>query len=323
MNDQLNWKKMPKLPFYVAGGLSAFFGFFFAWNFPHSTASHWELGVMCVTCVTIGSIIIILPFIFDHFARGKAMEITTLGAVADKIEHLDQFCAQISAATGRWAAVQEFVGDNAEKTATAAKQIADKMGAEVREFTEFVKKMNDGEKNALRLESEKNRRNEGEWVQTLVRILDHIFALHVAAARSGQPKVAEQLSQFQNTCRGMVQRLGIAVVLTQPGEPFNPERHQAVGVKEKPTAGAITAETIAPGYTFQGKLLRPALVRLRDETPAPAPTPAPVAASAPVTPSIPVSAPAPATVPIPTTSIPGEKAKATVPAQDTLALEAD
>ena len=44
------------------------------------------------------------------------------------------------------ARVQEFVGDNAEKTATAAKQIADKMSAEVREFTEFMKKMNDGEK---------------------------------------------------------------------------------------------------------------------------------------------------------------------------------
>jgi hypothetical protein len=28
--------------------------------------------------------------------------------------------------------------------------------------------------------------------------------------------------------------------------------------------GAIIAETIAAGYTFQGKLLRPALVRLRD-----------------------------------------------------------
>jgi molecular chaperone GrpE (heat shock protein) len=322
MNDQLNWKKMPKLPFYVAGGLPVFFGFFFAWNFPHA-ASHWELGVMCVACVTIGSIIIILPFIFDHFARGKAMEITTLGAVADKIEHLDQFCAQISAATGRWAAVQEFVGDNAEKTATAAKQIADKMGAEVREFTEFVKKMNDGEKHALRLESEKNRRNEGEWVQTLVRILDHIFALHVAAARSGQPKVAEQLSQFQNTCRGMVQRLGLAVILTEPNEPFNPERHQAVGVKEKPAAGAITVETIAPGYTFQSKLVRPALVRLRDETPAPSPAPAPVAATAPVVAPAPVSKPAPAIVPIPTTSIPGENAKSQVPAQNTLALEAD
>ncbi len=346
-NEPINLKKMPKLPFYVAGGLPVFFGFFLVWNFPHATASHWELGVMCVACVVLGSFVAILPFILDYRATVKLIEVNALGTVADKIEHLDQFCAQISAATGRWAAVQEFVGDNAEKTATAAKQIADKMSAEVREFTEFMKKMNDGEKNALRLESEKNRRNEGEWVQTLVRILDHIFALQVAAARSNQPKVAEQISQFQNTCRGMVQRLGLAVVLTEPNEPFNPERHQAVGVKEKPAAGAITAETIAPGYTFQGKLLRPALVRLRDETPVAAPAPKSVPAPAPASPSAPApaavtlavptpspsaaaapvpapaAAPAPAPAPIATATIPAEKPKVTVPAQDNLALEAD
>jgi molecular chaperone GrpE (heat shock protein) len=321
MNDQLNWK-VPKWPFIAADVALMAFGFYFVWAAPRAV-THLEIAALCTACVIAGSIIGILPFILDYRAIGKLIEINALGAVSAKIQSLEQFCAQISAATGRWAAVQEFVGDNAEKTATAAKQIADKMGAEVREFTEFVKKMNDGEKNALRLESEKNRRNEGEWVQTLVRILDHVFALHVAAVRSGQPKFAEQISQFQNTCRGMVQRLGLAVILTEPNEPFNPERHQAVGVKEKPAAGAITVETVAPGYTFQSKLVRPALVRLRDETPAPSPAPAPVAVTAPVVPPAPVSKPAPAIVPIPATSIPGEKAKAQVPAQNTLALEAD
>jgi hypothetical protein len=31
-----------------------------------------------------------------------------------------------------------------------------------------------------------------------------------------------------------------------------------------PTPGATVEETIATGYTFQGKLIRPALVRLRN-----------------------------------------------------------
>ncbi|HXF10815.1 MAG TPA: nucleotide exchange factor GrpE, partial [Desulfuromonadaceae bacterium] len=53
-------------------------------------------------------------------------------------------------------------------------------------------------------------------------------------------------------------------------EPFNAERHQAVD-DEAPPADAVIVDTIGTGYTFQGKLLRPALVQLRAKGPAPAP----------------------------------------------------
>jgi molecular chaperone GrpE (heat shock protein) len=97
-----------------------------------------------------------------------------------------------------------------------------------------------------------------------VRILDHIFALHGAAARSNQPKVAEQIGHFQSACRGVIRRLGLTVFVAEKNEPFNPERHQvADGVK--PAADSVIGETVATGYTFQGKLLRPALVKLRDK----------------------------------------------------------
>lgn len=307
---------MPKLPFYVAGGIPMFFGFFLVWNFPHAV-SHWMLGSLCAACVAFGGFIAILPFILDYRHREKVLEINALGTVADKIEHLNQFSAQITAATGRWAAVQEFVGDKADKTAAAAKQIADKISTDAREFAEVLKKQNDDEKSTLRLESEKNRRAETEWVQTLVQILDHVFALHVAAVRSSQPKVAEQISQFQNACRGMVRRVGVNAVVAEANEAFNAERHQVVGGK-KPTDGGTIAETIASGYTFQGKLLRPALVRLREpNAPASAPAnPAPTSAPNP--------APAPAKAPVaPVAPIPAEKAKAPAAAQETLALKAD
>ena len=74
-----------------------FFGFFLVWNFPHAV-SHWMLGSLCVACVGIGCFVAILPFILDYRANGKVLEINALGAVADKIEHLDQFSAQITAA---------------------------------------------------------------------------------------------------------------------------------------------------------------------------------------------------------------------------------
>jgi len=50
--------------------------------------------------------------------------------------------------------------------------------------------MNDSEKTTLRLEVEKLRRGELEWLQALVHILDHVFALHTAAMHSGDVKFA-------------------------------------------------------------------------------------------------------------------------------------
>ena len=295
MNDTLKWK-VPKLPFIAAEVVVLVGGYIFAMQAPHSIG-HWKVFVACVAA---GAALGIIPYILDYRAMAKIIEINALGAVAEKIQSLEQFCAQISAATGRWAAVQEFVGENAEKTATAARQIADKISTEVREFSEFMKKMNDGEKAAMRLEAEKFRRGESEWLQTVVRILDHTFALHVAAVRSNQPKVAEQIAQYQNACQGAVRRLGLNTFVAQPNEPFDAARFKLVDSGEKPADGAAISETLAAGYTFQGKLLRAALVRVRETAPAPAPS-----ATPPVTPITPNSP------------------NGSAPAQNTLALEAD
>jgi molecular chaperone GrpE (heat shock protein) len=158
------------------------------------------------------------------------------------------------------------------------------MAEEIRLFSEFMKKMNDSEKATLRLEVEKLRRGELEWLQVLVNILDHVFALHTAAMRSGDVKFAAPITTFQNACRDTARRLGLTPFAAAPNESFDAERHQVADSKETPPAGAVVAETMGSGYTFQGRLLRPALVRLRDgnapaetqpEKPASAAPPAP------------------------------------------------
>jgi molecular chaperone GrpE (heat shock protein) len=292
MSDALKWK-VPKIPFIIVGLLLVGFGFYFVQRAPLSLG-HWAFAAVCIASVSLGAIIAILPFYYDYKAMGRALEVNALGTVADKIENLDQLTAKICAASDQWTVVQESVGANAEKTAVSAKQIAEKMGHEVREFSEFMKKINDSEKSALRLEVDKFRRGEVEWVQTLVRLLDHIFALHMAAVRSSQPGIADQITQFQNACRGTVRRIGLASFVGEPNEAFSAERHQVADPKQKPFDGAVVAETVASGYTYQGKLLRPALVRLREP-------------NAPVT--------------QPTSNIPPMKAGLVEPLQDDFALE--
>jgi molecular chaperone GrpE (heat shock protein) len=269
-NDVTKWK-VPKWPFFLADALLFAFAYFFMLRAPQSI-HHWELAA---ACVAFGAVLSLIPFYLDYRAMEKALEINALGAVADKISNLETLSEQISSATNHWTVIQETVQKESGKTAAVAKDIADKMTEEVRRFSEFMAKMNDSEKSTLRLEVEKLRRSEGEWLQMLVRVLDHIFALHVGAVRTGDQRFIEPITNFQNACRGSVRRLGLVQFVAEPDEPFDAERHQLAGKQEAIPAGAVVGETVNAGYTFQGKLLRPALVRLREAN-APAAKPATV-----------------------------------------------
>jgi len=260
VNDSKHWM-VPKWPFLLGQLLLLSFAYFIVWQSPHPIAQ-WEI-IACFAAAATGAFIGILPFVLDYRAITKVIEASALGSIAEKIQDLDKLAAQISSATKEWMNAQT----QAERTSAGAKEIADHMAAEVRQFSEFMQRMNDSEKAALRLEIEKLRRGEGEWLQVLVRILDHIFALHAAAARSRQPRVAEQIANFQDACRDAARRIGLVPFAPAADEPFNAEHHQAAGDGEKPQAGAVVAETVGPGFTFQGRLLRPALVRVREANP--------------------------------------------------------
>ena len=260
VNDSKHWT-VPKWPFLLGWLLLLATAYFLIQQAPHPIG-RWEIFAASA-CVALGAVLGAMPFVLDYRAIVKVIEAGALGSISEKIQNLEKLAAQISAATNEWTNAQT----QAEKTAAGAKEISDKMAGEVLEFSEFMRKMNDSEKAALRLEVEKFRRGESEWLQVLVRILDHVFLLHAAAARSGQPKLAEQMTQFQNACRDAARRIGLVPFIAEPDEPFDAGRHQAAGTDEKPSAGAIVAETVGAGFTFQGRLLRPALVRLREPNP--------------------------------------------------------
>jgi len=252
-----NWK-IPKWPFLLGDALLLGFASYFIWQSPHPI-SQWET-IACVASAAVGALLGITPFLLDHRAVLRLVDVNALGEVAGKIQDLERLANRITAATNEWTNVQT----QAEKISNGAKEIADRMGEEVRQFSEFMQKMNDSEKAALRLEVEKFHRGEAEWLQVLVRILDHIFALHAAAVHSNQPQLAEQITHFQDACRGAARRVGVTPFVAEPDEPFSPERHQVLDAKSKPAADAAVAETVGAGYTFQGRLLRPALVRLKE-----------------------------------------------------------
>ncbi len=213
---------------------------------------------LAAVCVASGAVLAVMPFLLAYRAATRIAEARELGTVVSQIQKLESLAAQISGATGQWQTVQ----GEADKTAAAARQIAESMSAEVKGFAEFMEKVSDREKATLRLEVEKFRRAETEWLQVMVRMLDHVYALHVGAVRSSQPALIEQVANFQNACREAARRIGLTPFIAHTAEPFDGQRHQLADDQAEPAPDATVAETIATGYTFQGRLLRPALVRI-------------------------------------------------------------
>jgi molecular chaperone GrpE (heat shock protein) len=215
----------------------------------------------CLACVALGAYFTIWPFLLEYRSASKLVEVAALTSVASQVQNLEQLAAQISGATAQWQTVQE----SADKTARQASEISQAVAGETKAFNEFLQRANDSEKATLRLEVDKLRRIEAEWLQVLVRILDHVHALNRAAAQSRQPNVIQQLNRFQNACHDAARRVGLTPFIAVADEKFDTQRHQVVDGQSKPVEGATVDETVASGYTFQGKLLRAAVVRLRDE----------------------------------------------------------
>lgn len=252
--------KLSKWPFIIGDVALLALAWFIHYE-SRTPMGNWEL-LGYVVCFAVGAWILITPFLKEYQAAVKFAEADNLVSVTSQIQNLDQLAAQIGYATSQWQVIREA----ADKTAGSARNIAEGMAAEVKSFNEFIHKSNEGEKATLRLEVEKLRRAEVEWLQVIVRILDHVFALHQAAVRSRQPGIAEQLGKFQMACHDAARRIGLAAFAAAGGEPFDHQRHQLLeGPDAKAPEGAIVEETIATGFTFQGRMIRPAMVRLKTE----------------------------------------------------------
>ena len=225
----------------------------------------WEILVY-LGCVAVGAALCVWPFVLEYQSASRLAEAEGVGDIVAQIQQLDAVAEHIRGATAQWQTVQE----TADKTRVAAGEIAERMAAEARAFSDFMSRANDSEKATLRLEVEKLRRAEADWIHVAVRILDQVYALHRAGLRSGKPELIAQFGHFQNACRDAARRIGLVPYVSALDEPFDERRHHLPN-GEKAAPGAIVEDTIASGYTFQGQLVRPALVQVRNgESTAPA-----------------------------------------------------
>jgi len=251
---------LSKWPFLLADALLLVLAAVFAFRGP-GPISLWQ-GVLCLAATAVGGWFCVLPFIKEHAAALQLSEADALASTVVQIGNLEQIKQQITNATGQWQGIQ----DQSAQTVAAAKEVSDRMKAELEEFCAFLQKAHDTEKNHLKLEVEKLRRGERDWLQATVLMLDHVHALHTAAVRSGQPTLVAQLDQFQFACRDSVRRLGLNPFAPALHERFDAQAHQLDNEETIIEGESEISEVLAVGYTFQGQLVRRALVRVQPKT---------------------------------------------------------
>ena len=263
MSDQRS-PALPKWPFYLGDLLLLLAAGLIYWQGDHAPGQGhlrffpWEAWAL-VTCVALGATLGVWPHLLHYRASARVAEAQHLDHAVLQVQNIEGVARQISSATANWQAVQ----DDATKAVQAAREIAESMAAEAQSFEDFLQKANETEKNHLRLEVEKLRRAEAEWIQVLTRILDHTYAIHLAAVRSGQPGLVEQLSHFQRACRDAARRVGLVPFVAPPGEPYDPKTHQLTDANAPLPPEPVVADTVATGIRYQGQVARLPLVTLK------------------------------------------------------------
>jgi molecular chaperone GrpE (heat shock protein) len=248
---------LPLWPFIVADVL--FLGLaVLLLKFGHHPLSWQEAGLL-VLCGALGSWSFVTPFLRRNADAQALSQVKLLAEATGQIQKLDQLAGHIRGATNQWQELQIHTAQAAE----SAKQVSERMAAEAKSLTEFMERTNLAEKAHLRLETEKLRRAEGERLQIIIHILDHVFALFQAARHSGQPALEEQIGQFQNACLEAARRIGLVQTTGQAGKAYDPELHQLpenVSAEEN----VLVADTLAAGYTYQGQPLRRPVVAVEE-----------------------------------------------------------
>jgi molecular chaperone GrpE (heat shock protein) len=253
--------RLPIVPFLVVDALFVGLATLVFWT-AHRPLLLWEAGFLAA-CTGLAGWSMIYPVLRRHDDSQAANQTQALVTTIAQINRLDEVADQIVSATSQWQSVQGC----ATRISESSKELLQSMCIEVKNFSETIQKASDAEKAHLRLEVDKLRRAEIEWLQTLTRVMDHVYALYFAAARSGQPNLAEQVGQFQEACRDAIRRIGLAPIIVPSGDKFDAQIHQLLDENAPTPENAIVENTLVTGFSYQGQLIRRVVVSLLESAP--------------------------------------------------------
>ena len=143
--------------------------------------------------------------------------------------------------------VEDLLGDLERVTAQRDEFLA-LAQAKQAEFENFRKRI-------MKQQADEVARAAAKVVDALLPVLD--------AFDYGVAHGDESLAPMRAQLLGVLEREGLAR-LDPAGEAFDPNEHEAVAHEPGDGGEPVVAETLRAGYRWQGHLLRPVMVRVKD-----------------------------------------------------------
>ena len=237
---------VPKWPFFLSDIIFIGLGYWIS-TLIRGEPESWQI-ISIMVCAVFGTGFAVAPFYFEYRAEAKAVEIAQLTSVAKEVNKMENVAAQISEATENWEAVQE----QSTQTAKLAEEIAQGIAASVKEHDAFMAQAGNEEVGALKLEVEKLRRAEVDWVNTLVATLDLVYRLERSAVASGKEQFIRTMGQFQGQCRDTARRVGLVAFEAENGVPFDSDQH-ALPPKIRPRKASRLSKRGCPVSAYKAK----------------------------------------------------------------------
>ncbi|MGK7345778.1 MAG: nucleotide exchange factor GrpE [Candidatus Nitrospinota bacterium M3_3B_026] len=168
-------------------------------------------------------------------------------------------------------ALGDVSGADLERLPTALERVMEQAAQSDARLKEYItasrERMAELDKVRKRLEADAEKRaltKFGEMLKELFGCLDDFDrAIGQAEKTRGDDPLLEGVRLMREGLFRVLTAHGLEVI-NCAGEPFDPERAQAIATEpvEDESKDNIVIEQLAPGYAFDGRVLRPALVRV-------------------------------------------------------------
>jgi molecular chaperone GrpE len=174
-------------------------------------------------------------------------EVTPEQDDADAVDALDELTDQPDD-EGINPSVESLISD-LEAVTARAEEYLNLAKSKQAEFENFRKRM-------MKQQAEEVSRASGRLVENLLPVLD-AFDYGVAHGDGSLAPLREQMLLA-------LEKEGLTRVEPKEGEAFDPNEHDAVAREEGDGSEPVVAESLRAGYRWQGHLLRPVMVRVRN-----------------------------------------------------------
>ncbi len=136
---------------------------------------------------------------------------------------------------------------------------AETLKSQIEELTNDLKRTRaDFENFRKQTEAQKTQAKQIEKLATILRFLPLLDDIDRAVAT-----YPEQLSPLQKSIDKLKSELLLEKIESDEGTDFNPDLHEAVMVEEGDGEKEVIAETLRPGYLYDGQVVRTAMVKVK------------------------------------------------------------